>query len=1427
MAEHTGATGGEETDAEKNNSLPPSGGLSNIGEILQAKKLERDSISGGSGGRKERGKGGKSKKTDAVISKPRYTKEEEAGFEASRKAALKAERHKLYTLGGYHFGEAAIHDEANRENIAFDEERRKQIEADEAKKKADEAKKRGAGSPTNKGGGGTKNKSPEPEADPELEKLASEKRRKIAEQRRVRESDSRELDDLLPKLYQSYKEAIGRGEKIGRHTNPELFDKIAGLEGSLLSNGESIKKLDNRRHTVAKFLDIEDWSQYVGSENKGQLKRELGAIKKNSPEEKEKIALYKTEFSEKLGAIFDKIKEDAAAGGDQPTTLKDNEEINQLENEALGIGLSPKEIADWRMQVAKKKGFDLKKIPRSEPVRSVPSPKVSSVPPAPISGEIVTPEVARHKEMLLEAIRTVEEHPLNDDGKLRNPLNYPKFVASKKALLEGRMTSTDVAKLDIKILEDAGLDLVEWRKGLLEKGAAGEKKVSLDSREAGRLEFELERALVYAISAAQAAAKKGEDPADPLDDPEVKAIEDRIRRTIDPGDGSLDALILATENATLASKRFVFGELKAQAEAVREGKSKASLDEILEQKQEGARAAKERLTRDADDDSSEAISVGKGGRQSMHRATGTVDADSPEAQRVRDKAASKLARKLGLSPRTGGEKNLREIVTATEPEMPENADSLRGEVIDAYVAYLRESQAATNENHRVDEAVIAAANRLQIEAIKAGMNTDELWQVAKEQLKDKEEVGKTVVEAEAPAIETVEPLIDLPRNEAAAWEKLEKAREWLAQVERNSAMGVRELAEATERYDKARAEYVAGDIRKFVLEQTALFEKRAEITGSFEKIRRGWKWLGEMNLTKLGAKPGGFWSGMVYRGVNIRSVASGGLLGLGVLTPVGWFALGTRQVMSGVGTGFLAYEMLRRKHEAKLTKLADEEVSGLMHGEAAERMIQLAAYARANHTWEAVRPAYEKLQKRYEKDLEDVKDWLQLSPDGTKDFTEAVRKEQTTLTKKERDKEKTRRFLGVAAGAAAFFGVPLVRRWLGYKDIAEAASGSRGSGLSASEAVRSKMEQLPETTSDLPPVHEGAFPPEAVGTLPPVHEGMPQPVESLENIQEFKITVKPGEGPIHEARKAIALYLDKKGASLGQAERIWAEEELWKRTKKTLETAGQLKKVYHPGDSIGFQRSEIDSVIGEVKARFGAPEKAAALSKNLKQFIDNVKWDRYKIIEGKGLWEADGGIRKIVKIPVKALTGEAVDTNALREAWEKAEEVRNLGVTIVAPEEVHISNDMIEVTLNQSLVENVVATTAENAATEAVAGAAAEGVDEAKTAAAEIAAEIPETVARQVSALRKEYYDLIKNMEVSELVKKRFLSFTKEQQWPLPKVDGEYSWVSNKPSHVRLMQYTRFQNRVREALAELSPSEAEGAKAMPVSKFIMKYLIAK
>jgi len=671
----------------------------------------------------------------------------------------------------------------------------------------------------------------------------------------------------------------------------------------------------------------------------------------------------------------------------------------------------------------------------------------------------------------------------------------------------------------------------------------------------------------------------------------------------------------------------------------------------------------------------------------------------------------------------------------------------------------------------------------------------------------------------APVTETVELSADLPRSEAAVLKELEDARAWLAEVERKEAkFGAGELARAIERYDKARAEYVVGDIHKFVLEQTALFEKRAEITGSFEKIRKGWKWLGEMNLTKLGAKPGGLFSGIIYRGVNIRSVASGALLGLGALTPVGWLALGTRQVMSGVGAGFTAYELQRRWYESnKLAKLTDENIAGLMHGEAAERMIQLAAYARANHAWETVRPAYEKLQKRYEKDLGDVKDWLQLDPENVKDFTEIVRKEQTTLAKEERRKERNRRWLGVAAGFAA----PAVVSWLRsffVKDVGDSIGDIIGRKLGIRQIVVDEAsKRQPMSAPIAPPGHESVVPPKS--DIPPGREGIVPPVESVENVGEFKITFKSGEGPIHEARKAIALYLDRKGESLDKAERIWAEEELWKRTRKTLEAAGQLKKVYHPGDSIGFQRSEIDNVMSEVKDRFGAPEKAAALRKNLKQFVDNVKWSRYEVKGGRGLWEYDGGIRRIVKIPVKALVGEAADPDAFLTAWEEAGEARQFESPVGEPIEVAgVSGDTVELHIGQYPAGSV---------TEAAAGTAAERADEAKIAAAEIVAEIPETVARQVSLLRKEYYDLIKNMEVEELLKKRYFSFTKEQQWPMPKVDGEYPWVSNKPSHVRLMQYLRFQHRVQEVIAGLSPEEAEGAKGMPVSKFIMKYLIAK
>src|SRR3990167_5193423 len=137
--------------------------------------------------------------------------------------------------------------------------------------------------------------------------------------------------------------------------------------------------------------------------------------------------------------------------------------------------------------------------------------------------------------------------------------------------------------------------------------------------------------------------------------------------------------------------------------------------------------------------------------------------------------------------------------------------------------------------------------------------------------------------------------------------------------------------------------------------------------------------------------------------------------------------------------------------------------------------------------------------------------------------------------------------------------------------------------------------------------------------------------------------------------------------------------------------------------------------MNEVKERFGAPEKAAALRKNLKQFVDNVKWSRYEVKCGRGLWEYDGGIRRIVKIPVKALVGEAADPDAFLTAWEEAGEARQFESPVGEPIEVAgVSGDTVELHIGQYPAGSV---------TEAAAGTAAERADEAKIAAAEIVAE--------------------------------------------------------------------------------------------------------
>ncbi|MBI2097267.1 MAG: hypothetical protein HYT40_03960 [Candidatus Sungbacteria bacterium] len=1108
-------------------------------------------------------------------------------------------------------------------------------------------------------------------------------------------------------------------------------------------------------------------------------------------------------------------------------------------------------------------------------------------------------------DALTEAVEIItEESPIDPKTKAyRDPLRYEKVLQEiQKLKRTTRINDEEIEEFAHDVLLRHGYDIDTERARVEEalrarkivpsaQGVADEKIVSLDSHEARGLENKLGLALISAIRAAQAAAKRGEDPVDPLEDPKVKEIEDHIRQIIDPGAEDLEAVIRATENETLMGQSFNLEKLKAQAETVRAERDKVSpsateIEERIKELKEAIEFGIQNVAR---------TPFGRHGRirnplenlrvETAWKALEDAGVSEPGIRRLQRQFYSDLGfdwgewkervnrerERMNAGIRKDREKkeaqqknfintaNLGAIADAVEQTdlqdaavralsrrsdyqglADEEGEEMQrgGEISEEDLIRLqakRDVDAAIRKGGGLpgrrlvpgsapvtgkETVVNPVADKDDLELLR---EQEEAYRKAVLKREQEEEVRAEFYEGAAPesrpeggvpVVEAAEQLTNLPRDESVARKELEDARAWLAEVERNSAMGAGELARATERYDKARAEYVAGDIHKFILEQTALFEKRAEITGSFEKVRRGWKWLGEMNLTKLGAKPRGFWSSALYRGVNVRSGVSGSLsIGLsgtsifaagfaaGALTPAGWVAMGVRQSIAAAGSAFLAYEGLRRRRESALAKLADD-VSGLMHGEAAERMIQLAAYAEINHAWAAVRPAYEKLQERYEKDLEDVKGWLQLSPENVKDFTKIIRKEETTFAKEEWDKEKARRVWGLSTGALTFIGIPLIRKMLGYKEIAEAASGSRGSELSASEAVRSKGAA-------------GALiqPQEAAGDLPSVREGTTPIPESVENIKEFVITVKPGEGPIHEARKAIALYLDKKGTQLDPAERIWAEEELWKRTKKTLEAGGQLKKVYHPGDSIGFKREEIDSVMANLKERFGDPEKAKALKEQLKEFTNKVRWNRYAVRDGVGMWNADEGIRKIVKVPVKLMAEGGFSGTALREAWVNAEEMRQF-VLPSAAETVNIKGDTAAISLGYP-----------GEAGDVAVSEAAPGTGEVTN---EAAAQISETVVRQVSGLRQEYYEAIRGLSISELLQKRFmpLPFSKDQEWPLPAVDSEYPWVRpNKPSHVRWMDYMRFQNRVRGVLKNLDAEEAAAVRSMPVSKFIQQYML--
>ena len=704
---------------------------------------------------------------------------------------------------------------------------------------------------------------------------------------------------------------------------------------------------------------------------------------------------------------------------------------------------------------------------------------------------------------------------------------------------------------------------------------------------------------------------------------------------------------------------------------------------------------------------------------------------------------------------------------------------------------------------------------------------------------DAERGGGAATEAMAATAETA------PSPDMEVLKKsLQDARNEYMRYERDhSIFTPEEAVEKLEAYKEARAKYIGADLGRFVSEEVELLKARSEREGGadlYEKVVKGWKWLGEMNLakTRFGEK-GGF----ISRFLNLRTGVSAALIGLSFVVPAaGGALLVARRGMQGIGTSMGSYELMRRISDARQLKISDDKLAEMPAHEVEKRMFDLAVLAKMGGSWEKIAPTFEKLRTKYEANLaESIKWGLTLEDYSEKQLSRAKEKLRER-TKSGRNREWWgRRGPAGLAGIAVAAGVPgqVVNKWLGFwsdeAGLPEMPKDLKWTPASDILRDRAGVPELKYTGAGAREVversGEAVTPPSGAGVVERAGEVVAQAAEVAARPEKFVMIFQPGEGPIHEARKAIAKYLAEEGSqnaafkNLTQAQKLWAEERLWKLTAENLKATGKLKNVFHPGDSLEFSRQHIGKVMAELGEKFNTPQKVAALGENLKNYAGRVNWDRYAVFGGKGLWETapfNQGIRTVARVSAEAVASGSAERIAEEVAQTAVEHPDVLGPALAgASDGAYAAYRDLDGTWNVEVPGSAVAP-------EILGGGALEDgefIDEVRppvvVGVETFAPAVQEAVVRRVAGLPEKYFNLVKDMKVGDIVRKTFWGATSETRWPWPE--------GIQPNHADTMRYLRLRDMIRARiesaeLKDLASSEKTKIATMSIKDFVRTHL---
>lgn len=355
---------------------------------------------------------------------------------------------------------------------------------------------------------------------------------------------------------------------------------------------------------------------------------------------------------------------------------------------------------------------------------------------------------------------------------------------------------------------------------------------------------------------------------------------------------------------------------------------------------------------------------------------------------------------------------------------------------------LLEKEIAARRNELLEQGGAEEAIDLEESAKKLGLILEESSEKRLKDILEKTKEEKTI------RLEEEEKRKEKEKRMEELKEKLPKLREAYVRAQENfkkfeGALGSlrgflspdtertlrKELDEAKQSYEQAKAEYISEDLDRALEERTALVDTRAEAAaareGSFAReIYNSYKKLGERNLEKY-FKPTSRLGKFICRFASARTAVSAGLVGIGVWTgagaAVGLAALGLRRVLAGVGTAGFSYDLMdnyarvAEKTRGKLRELTPDEARFMSSEEITERMTAIELDAQMHGQKASEIETYKLLGQEWKKRVEEKR--LQNINLKLDQELAALDKKFEQIVKKSKRDANIRKGIAVSAGA--------------------------------------------------------------------------------------------------------------------------------------------------------------------------------------------------------------------------------------------------------------------------------------------------------------------------------------------------------------------------------------------------------------------------